>query len=167
MKFLVFSLLNLTLTLSAFAVETKICLITTDIDSEQTELLIDTNSNGDLDTIRLYKTMDGKVISDDFHPAERAIIDGIVASERDGRQVVILKTKVFTATEGGVLALNYLYNGINGTRREFNLKLTKVNGKFVLSTPEGAKVNRLLFVGNRAAIINKFIGIKEIKASYK
>lgn len=165
MKFLTISLLSLSLTLNAFAVETKVCLITTDIDSEKTDLLIETNSSGDLDTIRLYKTMDNKVISDESHPAERAIVDGIVASEREGREIVVLRPKKFSAVTGGTISLDYLHNGITGSRRNYDLNLTKVAGKFVLSTMDGQKVNNLFFVGNR--IVGKVVGIKEVRATLK
>lgn len=163
MKLLTIGLLALTL--NAFAVETKICHITSDIDSEITQLLIETNSDGDLDSIRLYKTVDNKVVSDESHPAERVIADGVVASKRDGREIIILRPKNFNAVTGGIISLDHLYNGITGSRRDFNLKLTKVGGQFVLLTIEGVKINRLLVVANK--VIGKVVGIKEIRASFK
>ncbi len=165
MKFLLIGIISVTLGWNVFAAETKICLITTDVGPEQTQLLIETDSKGDLDTIRIYETEDNKVTSDEFYTAEQAIADGIVASERDGRQVVILRAQNFTASSGGTIALDYLYNAIKGSRKVFNLKLVKVAGKFVLLTKEGAKVNQLVFVGNR--FVGQVIGIKEVLASFK
>ncbi len=166
MKLFVMAIMTLGLLTNAFAVETRICLITTDIDAEQTELFIETNDNGDLDTVRLYTTLDSKVTDDEFYPAETAIAEGIVASERDGRKIVVLRPKNFTPTDGGIISLDYLYNGIKGTRKTFDLKLVKVAGKFVL-TAGGTKINHLYFIGNRAAIIGTLIGIKEIRASLR
>jgi hypothetical protein len=165
MKLLSIGLLSLTLTLNAFSAETKLCQIITDIDSEETALLLETDSKGDLDTIRLYTTMDSKVISDESHPAQSAITDGIVASEREGREVVILRPKNFTAAKGGIFVLDFLFSGISGSRKELNLKLSKVAGKFVLSTSEGTRVNHLSFIGNK--FLGKLIGIKEIRTSFK
>ena len=165
MKLFTIGLLSLTLAFNAFAAETKLCQIITDIDSEETALLLETDSKGDLDTIRLYTTLDSKVVSDESHPAERAIADGIVASEREGRDVVVLRPKNFDAINGGIFILDFLYSGISGARREVNLKLSKVAGKFVLTTSDGTKVNHLAIIGNR--FMGKLIGIKEIRTSFK
>jgi len=166
MKFLTIGLLSLTLSLSAFAVETKICVITSDIDSEKTDLLIETNSSGDLDSIRLYKTIGTKVVSDETHPVEKVIDHGVLAAEREGRDVVYLKAKNFEVTKGAIIVVDYLFNGLKNTRKEYNLKLSRVGNNYVLSTMEGVKVNRIKFIGNRAPIIKKVIGIKEVRTSF-
>src|SRR5690349_8314997 len=85
MKLLTIALLFFVVCLNAFAEESKICVITSDIDAEQTDMLIDVDAAGTLDTIRLYKTMDKRVVSDESHPVERVMQDGVVASERQGR----------------------------------------------------------------------------------
>lgn len=165
MKFLTIGLLSLALSLNALAEESKICVITSDIDSEQTDMLIDVDAAGSLDTIRLYKTMDKRVVSDESHPVERVMEDGVVASERQGRDIVILKTKNFNSETGGVVVMDFLYNGVSGNRRTYQMKMSKLNGKFVVSTMEGARINRLVFIGNR--VLGQVVGIKEIRASLK
>jgi hypothetical protein len=165
MKFLTIGLLSFALSLNALAEESKICVITSDIDSEQTDMLIDVDAAGALDTIRLYKTMDKRVVSDESHPVERVMEEGIVASEREGRDIVILKTKNFNPETGGIVVMNFLYNAVSGNRRTYQMKLSKLNGKFVVSTMEGARINRLVFAGNR--VLGQVVGIKEIRASLK
>lgn len=165
MKFLIISLLSLVLSLNAFAEESKICVITSDIDSEQTDMLIDVDSTGELDTIRLYKTMDKRVVSDESHPLERVMDEGIVASARQGKDIVILKTKNFDPDDGGIVVMDFLVNGVTGTRKNFQIKMVKQNGKFIVTTMEGARINRLVFIGNR--ILSKVVGVKEIRASLK
>lgn len=165
MKFFTIGLLSLTLSLSVFAEESKVCVITSDIDAEQTDMIIDVDSEGSLDSIRLYKTMDKKVVSDESHPIERVMDDGIVAAEREDRDIVLLKTKNFDPAVGGTVVMDYLYNGVTGARRTFNLLMSKVNGKFVVSKVDGSRVNRMIFIGNRAPMISRVIGIKEIRAS--
>jgi hypothetical protein len=165
MKLLTIGLLALTLAINAFAEESKICHITSDADSENTQLLIETNSDGDLDSIRLYKTMDSKVVSDETHPAERVISDGVVASQRDGRPIIVLRPKNFNSVTGGIFTLDHIFNGITGARKDFNLKLVRGEGAFYLTTMEGARVNRLFIVANK--VLGKVIGIKEIRPSFK
>lgn len=165
MKLLTFAFLILTVCFNSFAEESKICVITSDIDSEQTEMLIDLDAAGALDTIRLYKTMDKKVISDESHPVQRVMEEGVVASERQGRDIVILKTKNFNPETGGIVVMDFLYNGISGNRRTYSMKMNKVNGKFVVTTMEGVRINRLVFIGNR--VLGQVVGIKEIRASSK
>ena len=77
------AIISLLISMSAISAELRICTITSDIDSERTEMFLDFASNGDIDSVRLYKTVEGgKVVSDDTHPVERVVEDGIVASER-------------------------------------------------------------------------------------
>ena len=166
MKFLTIGLLSLTLSLNAFSVETNICVITSDIDSEKTDLMIETDSNGDLDSVRLYKTIGTKVISDETHPVEKVLENGVVAAEREGREVVYLKAKDFEVKKGAIIVVDYLFNGIKNVRKQYNLKLSRVGNNYVLSTMEGVKVNRIKFIGNRAPIIKKIIGIREVKTSF-
>lgn len=167
MKSLFTAFIAASLSFGVFA-ETKMCVITTDIDSEQTELFLDFTNEGDIDSVRLFKTITGgKIVSNDTHPVERVMADGVVASERSNRDIVILRTdKAFSPKKGGIIIMDYLYNGIKGTRRNYKLKLTRINNSFVLTTLEGAKVNRLLFKGNRAAVVG-WIGIKDIFPEFK
>lgn len=165
MSFLTIGFLALTLSFSSFASVTKLCVITTDAEPELTDFLIETNEKGDLDSIRLYTTLDSKVVSDESFTAESAIIEGVVASEREGREVVVLRPKNFNASTGGIIALDYLYNGLSGARKVFNIKLSKVAGKFILTTTEGIKINRLEFLVNK--VMGRVIGIKEVRTSFK
>lgn len=166
MKFLTLAFLLLTLALNAFAAETKVCVITTDVDAEKTDFFIETNSDGNLDSIRLYKTVGQEVVSDESLPVEKAIGEDIVASEREGRAIVIIKTSNFTAEKGGNFTLSILHNALKNTRISYNMKLSKTATGFSLTGPQGQPVNRLHLLGNRAPLINRVIGIKEVKASY-
>lgn len=162
MKLLALSLMFLAF--NALAVESMICVITTDVDAEKTEFFIDTDHNGNLDRIRLLKTMNSNLVSDEDYPVEAIINVDLVASKREGRDVVVLKAKNFNTTAGGTVTLSILQNAIKNTRLNYNMKLAKVNGKFVLSGPQGQLVNRLHLIGNR--VLGQVIGLKEVKASY-
>jgi hypothetical protein len=167
-KVMLSTLTTLLLSLSAFSAEMKICVITSDIDSEKTEMFLEFTSNGDIDSVRLYKTIEGgKVVSDNTHPVERVVEDGIVASERQNRDIVILKTdKGFSPTQGGVIIMDYLYNGIKNVRKAYKLKMIKTGTNIELTTMEGQRVNRLMFKGNRAPVVG-IIGIKNIVPEFK
>ena len=165
MKFLTFCFLFLALAFNAYAAQTRVCVITTDVDAEKTDFYIETDANGNLDSIRLYKTEGQQVVSDESLPVEKAIDEGFVASERDGRAIVSIKTSNFTPANGGTFTLSILHNAIKNTRISYVMKLSKLAGKFVLTGPQGQNVNRLHLLGNRVAIVG-VVGIKEVKASY-
>jgi hypothetical protein len=161
-------LMSICFSFTATAGEQKICVITSDIDSEMTEMFLDFKGNGDIDSVRLYKTIDGgKVVSDDTHPVERVVSEGIVASERQNRDIVVLKTaKDFSPTSGGVIIMDYLFNGIKNVRKAYQLKLIKSANHLHLMTLDGKQVNHLSFRGNRAPVVG-IIGIKEIVPEFK
>ncbi len=167
MKFLSVGLLALSVSLSALAAETKICIISSDIDAEITEMFIETKSNGDLDSLRLYKTLGSQVISDETHPVEKVVDYGIVASERQGREVVSLQAKNYNPSVGGIISVDYLYNGLTNSRKVYNLKITRNGSNYTLTTMDGVKVNRIKFIANRAPVVGKLLGIKEVRASFK
>lgn len=165
MKLLILFSLYMTLAISANAAQIKVCVITTDVDAERTDFFLETNARGELDSIRLYKTLGQKVVDDESFPVERAIDEGFVAAEREGRAIVMVKTSNFTAVNGGVFSLNILQNAIKNTRIKYTLKLSKIGGKFVITGPGGQQVNRLHLIGNKIPVVG-LVGIKEVQASY-
>jgi hypothetical protein len=159
------SLLALLLSFNLLAAEKKIASISSNIDEEKTDLLIETDNSHNLDSIRIFTVhKDGSVKRDDTFPVETLISEGVVANEREGRKIVILKVEDFTAAQGGTVKIDYLYNGITGTRQCLKLKLVKVGDSFGLTTQDGRAVSTLKISGNRKPIVS-LVGISKIVAN--
>src|SRR5690606_6850025 len=106
MNTLLKALLVSLISFSTFAEEIKVCIISSDVDSEKTDLYIDIKNSGEIDGVRLYKTISsGAVVADDSYPAETVMSEGIVAAERSGRDILILKAENFSKAVGGLVKL--------------------------------------------------------------
>ncbi len=161
---LMLSLLFLLSSLTAWSQEILMANITSDIDRNRTEFLMETVNNEKIDGIRIKSyTPSGRIFEDFSHPSERIIqAGGVVLNERNGHQAVKLKVaKEFSLTEGGTVYLDYLYSGITGGRFLLPLKLVKKDGRFVLQKNNGEAVNHFYFKANRHPILG-VVGIREI-----
>lgn len=153
---------------AAMAAQVKMAIITSDIDAEIRDFYMITNNKNEIDSVRYVTYLSsGQILEDETTPAETVIADGTVVVERQGRDVVRLEVeKDFSVKEGGTIRMNYLYNGITGTRRAYQLKLIKIGDTFKLQDLEGKPVNNFFVVGNRSRVAG-VIGVKEIRSSFK
>lgn len=164
---LTFLILSLFLSLKAGAGETKLATITSDTDSNQAAFYLLTNAQGEIEAMRYLRTLaSGQVITDETFNYEEIVHDGAVLFERDGHQVINLLVEKFSRTQGGVIRLNYLVNGVRGTRRDIRLSLQNKHGKFALYDQQGRKVNHMLVQGNHVRFIG-LVGISDIIMSYQ
>jgi hypothetical protein len=163
MKYLLLSLL--TLSTLAYGNEIKLGVITSDIDQNVTDFSVDLKEDGSVDSLHVVTTEpNGQISVDAFHPLERVVSSGAVLYERDGREVIRLKVENFSATEGGVVKISYLYNGLNNSWGSMKLQMKKINDVFGLATLTDERVNKLFVRANRSLF--GVIGIKEIRASW-
>src|SRR5690606_8070250 len=109
---------------SAFANMTKLAVITSEFDKDVMDFYVITNAKNNIDSIRYIQTTPGGQIFDDVTiPAEEVMKDqGVVIVERNGYDAVILQVENFTVNQGGIVKLNYLYNGVTNTRHIKKLK---------------------------------------------
>lgn len=152
--------------LNAFAVEQKVVTITSDIEKYKTEFFLEIKEDGSIDSMRFISTYpNGQIFEDYTHTSENVIDDGVVIVERSGRKVLKLLVENFTVVEGGGVKLDYLFNGLEGTRRNLKIKLLKVNDKFTLTNIDGKPIKSISIIGNRTVILG-VIGIREIRLNY-
>lgn len=150
--------------LSAFAKETKIATITSEFDNNKGLFSLELDDKNEIHSLRyLTKLPNGGILEDITIPAERVIREGAVLVERDGRDVIILQVENFNVRDGGTVKLNYLFNGITGTRHIKRLHLALASGVVTL-TDQAKQVNRMYIVANSTRIGN--VGVKEIQTSY-
>lgn len=87
----------------------------------------------------------------------------VVLEERNGQEVIRLKTNSFSPVSGGELEVQYLRNGITGTYQHAKFTLTlREGGRWWLSIPEQKTVNKVILHPNKILLIGT-IGIDEIE----
>lgn len=157
--------LLLLVSLNALALDHHMMTITNDSDDEILKFVVETDEqNTELQTM-IKKVYDGSMNYQgrDVYDAESVLSRGAVLTEMDGRKVVILKVASnFKVETGGVLTLDYLYNGITGSRKSFQFTMSRSGDTWKVSKG-GKKIKKLHFVTNKKPIVGT-IGIKEIKS---
>lgn len=157
--------LCLTLSLTVHADVSKMAVITSEFDENVTDYFIETNKEKQLESMRYITTMpNGGIFEDITVTADQVINDGAVIVERDGRQIVRLEVENFNVITGGTVILNFLYNGVTGSRNIKKLQLKFVGNEFQLFDAD-MRVNKLFLVANRSRVLG-IIGVKKILASF-
>lgn len=147
---------------NATAATQNLATITNEEDSDLITLQLKTDENSDITHLKLiFKTKDNKVYDTDLYKAQTAA-DGIVLYKLDKRDIVKLKSPNFSTHQGGEIELDFLYNGITGSRDIKRLDLSRDGDKWSLRN-DSKKVTKLHFVSNKKAIVGT-IGIKRIDA---
>jgi hypothetical protein len=108
---------------------------------------------------------DGDIFEDVSVSAERAMSDGIVIVERNGLQVVKLELEKFDVSFGGMIKLNYLFNGVTGKRSEKRLFLKLEQQQFMLFDQDNKRLNTMFLEANRVRIFG-IVGVKSILTSF-
>lgn len=104
----------------------KLATVKSDIDKLVNEFILTTDHRNELDTLRYVKrTPDGNAVHDATFTYEEVLNGGVVLEEREGREVIRLEPEKLNRAEGGTFRLNYLYNGIRGTRKSITIALVK------------------------------------------
>lgn len=161
-----FFLLLLTIVTSGLEAKVyRLAVITSEFDNDKTNYFLETDERNTIVNMR-YVTVqpNGGIYEDVTLPAERVISEGAVLVERDGLVAVRLEVENFDLKSGGVIKLNYLFNGVIGVRHVKKLMLKEVDGEFSLYN-EDERVNRLFLEANRSRILG-IIGIKAVLTSF-
>ncbi len=152
---------------AAFANMTKLAVITSEFDKDVMDFYVITNSKNRIDSIRYIQTTpEGRIFDDVTVPVEEVLRpQGVVIVERNGHDAVILQIENYNEDHGGIVKLNYLYNGATNTRHLKRLKLEKKQGSFSLFDLEMKPVNRLFLTVNYIRVIG-IVGVRSILMSF-
>jgi hypothetical protein len=158
---LILTMLSLfTITFNAHAAEQL--LVKTTIDGESRVLnlsLILDEETKDVQAFRLDELKGSQVVESDVFDVEGPT--DFVLYNTEGRDVINLISDNFASHQGGDVKLDYLYNGITGSRGALNLDLARDGDSWVLVS-NGKKVNKLHIVKNKKFMVG-VIGIKQIQ----
>jgi hypothetical protein len=162
MKKLIFASLFILISLSAFAKTDEVMIIKNDLDSNLVIISIESDNSGKfLEMRKVQTTVDKKVLSDEKFSLSD-LSKGATALVRKGKEVVKIKFSAnFDSMYGGSFDMDYLYNGIKGTRRQLQLDLGKNGSKWEV-TKNNKVAKNLNVIAKRAALVGA-IGIEEIK----
>lgn len=87
--------------------------------------------------------------------------DGVVLKQINGRDIVVMRGHNVGPVYGGGLELDYLYNGITGSRKSFDMELAREDNKWEVLV-EGKKVSHLHFKVHRKRFIG-VIGVRKVQ----
>jgi hypothetical protein len=165
MNIIVVALISLAITAQAKTL--KLATITSDIDEDVTQYFLELNENNEIESMRhVTITPNGGIFKDQTVTIDEVVADGVVIVEQGGYDAVRLEVENFHPKTGGVIKLNYLYNGITGSRSVKKLILrAHDNNNFELAEPQGSKINRMFFKANRTLLLG-VVGVKHIYTSY-
>jgi hypothetical protein len=105
--------------------------------------------------------IDGKKVSRESLPAVELQKDGIILDKRGDHTVINLKSDNFDEHRGGMIVIDTLFNGINGERKEYDIKLAQSESGWKLFNEDKVvsklhvEVNKKMFLGS--------VGVKNIK----
>lgn len=150
----------LTLTLSAWAGSHEVLRVTTDQDSRLVSLIVETNEQGDFVALRQITSLQNAVTSN-YAVSEDQGRKGFVLCKEGSYDVIRLKIlDRFEPVYGGPVKLDYLVNGIKGSRASVELEAAREGNRWVIKH-KGSVVKKAMVVSNK--ILGKVIGVSQIK----
>lgn len=147
---------GLILSFNAFSQEEVLSVTDNDDNTEIYKLVVKVD-NKTQSLKEIYKdtySADGKKIKRTvLNPEDLTTYNGVIMEERDGYNVLNLKSDNFDQDRGGRITIDTLYNGFTGERRGYDVELAKdkvgwklFSGKKIV-TKFHIKVNRVIMLG--------------------
>ncbi len=147
---------------SAAALERELVTITSNVNDKTTTFYLEVKEDGAIDSMRFVSRLPNGGISEDVTVSlEEVEADGAVLFRQSGRDIVRLNVSEFDPYKGGNIKLDYLYNGVLGTRRFMRLQLLQgADGLHQLTHNERGVVTHMKLMGNWTAF--GLVGIRQI-----
>ena len=86
---------------------------------------------------------------------------GVVLKEEQGHKVIVLKGQSFDHDRGGDVKIDYLYNGITGSRKDMELEIQFDGQKWQVYS-NARRISNLKFKGK--TIFGKVVGVASVEA---
>ncbi len=137
-----------------------IATITSNYDSRVNELWLALDDAGNATRLERLEVATRKIKT--FQIPDLA--KGVVLMEESGRDIFILRSTEFDSSKGGRLELNFLHNGLTGSRRSVGLQ-AEVGADGWQLLHSGAAFTRMHVIANK--ILGKVVGVKELRFSKK
>lgn len=144
---------------TAFAEEIAILTVLNDEDSAITTIYVDVDEDNEIQAFRKEEVMNNDVLTSESYGSELGYA-GVVLFRKKGRDVVVLKSLNADAVNGGALEIDYLYNGITGSRKLYRLELDRTSDSWQVIR-QGRIVETLHFRSHKKPFVGT-VGIKRI-----
>lgn len=139
--------------------------LTTTIQGEKRviELILVLNESLDITAIKMDDVRNNSVFETSVYSTTN-VEKGIVIFAAKGRDILKLLSSNFTPAYGGLIVMDYLYNGVTKTRRSIEFDLIRAGDKWSVMQ-KGVKVKGFHIIKNRKRFIGE-VGIKNIITKY-
>lgn len=145
---------------SVFSLEKVLCTITSDIDSNYAQIIVDMNENTHSINGMYQDSFENNQLIERIEILEEQLKDGVILDQEGDRVTVRLQSDNFDLKVGGPLIIDTLYNGVTGTRKEYKMEMSiDLNGPVLLKN--GKKFNKMIFIANRVVVLG-VIGIENV-----
>ncbi len=162
MKKIIFSFLLLLASISAFAKSDDVMIIKNDIDSNVVTISIESDAAGKFLGMRKIQRTSAKALMTDENFTLSELKKGAVVLVKKGKEIMKIKfSSNFDSVYGGAFDMDYLHNGIKGSRKQLQLDLGKNGAKWEVSV-KGKAAKNLNVIAKKAAVVGT-IGIEEIR----
>lgn len=159
-------LLSLFLSLPAVAKKYELAKISNDLDKEVVTFYLHLDQYEKIDSVSyITKNERGEIIKEVDWTYDEVANGGVVLETRNGFDILkLFMDSNFEREKGGVISLNYLYNGATGSRRYMNFEVKRVKGEYRLLY--GHKVVSKLHIKTNHVRIIGLVGIERIQVTY-
>jgi hypothetical protein len=141
---------------AARAGETQILNVVNEVDGSRFNLIIVTDAEDNAIGLKLHAPAESLTKSYNVSNLK----DGVVLKQEGKHRVIVLSSHDFDKSRGGHFKMNYLSNGITGSRDEMEIEVDYDDGWKVFL--EGEKIRGLRFEGR--SVFGKVVGIKRVTA---
>lgn len=143
------------------ASEQTLATISNDETKNTYQLVVD-STEGDRAIKTFYKDvfLNGKKISRESLDYKVLLKNGMILEQRDRYVVLSLKSDNFDEQQGGIITVDTLYNGANGTRKTYDVSLSKSTVGWALMNQ--GKVVKQIFIQTNKVMILGSVGIKNL-----
>jgi hypothetical protein len=131
--------------------------------NQKKHFIVNTNEQGDIKNIRLdtFSSKGDLIEKGDSMDVSRMAEGGLTLLKKEDLNVVTLKGDTLAAHNGGEVVVDYLKNGISGTRRKIELELDRQADDWKLRSVDGKSIASMHFKSNK--FFKKTIGIEKIE----
>lgn len=141
----------------AMAADQKILNIINTIENKNYDLIIEVDDSSRATGLKVYD----QAMKDSKSYNMNNLKTGVVLKEQSGHKVIVLKGQSFDHDRGGDVKVDYLYNGITGSRKEMELEI-QFDGKKWQVYSNGGRISNLRFKGK--TVLGKVVGVASVEA---
>jgi hypothetical protein len=135
--------------------------LTTTIEGEKRiiNLILVLDDSFDITAIKMDDVRNNKVFETSLFSTTN-VEQGIIIFSAKGRDILKLLSNNFTPAYGGLIVMDFLYNGVTKTRRSIDFDLNRVGDEWSI-LQNGKKVKGFHIIKNRKRFIGE-VGIRNI-----